>query len=94
MVLNETLASPELSARQLARKAIDARRIYISESTVYRILKREGLIKRAEIVGFRAGEEYRRKTRRINELWASDCCHLRVAYWGWYYLETAMDACS
>ncbi|NIS83035.1 MAG: DDE-type integrase/transposase/recombinase, partial [Anaerolineales bacterium] len=65
--------------------------IYISESTVYRILKREGLIKPAEIIGFKAGKEYRRKTKRINELWASDCCHLKVAYWGWYYLETVMD---
>ena len=44
-----------------------------------------------EIIGFKAGKEYRRKTKRPNELWASDCCHLRVTDWGWYYLETVMD---
>lgn len=91
VVLAEARASPELSAQQLAFKITDSGNTYISESTVYRILKREGLIKPAEIIGFKAGKEYRRKTKRINELWASDCCHLRVTYWGWHYLETVMN---
>jgi len=64
---------------------------YVSESTVFRLLKREGMIKPAEIIGFKAAKEYRRKTTRPNELWPSDCCHLRVVNWGWYYLETVMD---
>jgi len=90
-ILTEARASPELSARQLAWRVTDSGSTYISESTVYRILKREGLIKPAEIIGFKAAKEYRRKTKRPNELWASDCCHLRVSDWGWYYLETVMD---
>ena len=90
-VLAEARASPELSCRQLAWKVTDSGHTYVSESTVYRILKREGLIKPAEIIGFKAAKEYRRKTKRPNELWASDCCHLRVIDWGWYYLETVMD---
>jgi transposase InsO family protein len=49
------------------------------------------MIKPAEIIGFKAAKEYRRKTTRTNELWASYCCHLRVTDWGWYYLETVMD---
>ncbi len=49
------------------------------------------MIKPAEIIGFKAAKEYRRKTNRPNELWATDCCHLRVIDWGWYYLETVMD---
>jgi transposase InsO family protein/transposase-like protein len=90
-VLAEARASPEISCRQLAWKVTDSGHTYISESTVYRILKREGLIKPAEIIGFKAAKEYRCKTKRSNELWASDCCHLRVIDWGWYYLETVMD---
>ncbi len=90
-VLAEARASPELSCRQLAWKVTDSGHTYVSESTVYRILRREGLIKPVEIVGFKAAKEYRRKTKRPNELWASDCCHLRVIDWGWYYLETVMD---
>jgi len=91
VVLAEARASLELSAGQLALKVTDTGHTYISESSVYRILKREGLIKAAEIIGFKAGKEYRRKTKHINELWASDCCHLKVTYWGWYYLDTVMD---
>jgi putative transposase len=90
-VLAEARASPELSCRQLACTLTDGAGMYISESTVYRILKREGLIRPAEIIGFKAAKEYHRKTIRPNELWASDCCHLRVSDWGWYYLETVMD---
>jgi len=87
----EARASPQLSCRQLALSITDSYEVYISESTVYRVLKREGLIKPAEIVGFKAAKEYRRKTGRPNELWATDCCHLRVTDWGWYYLVTVMD---
>ena len=90
-VLSLARASPELSPRQLALILIDTQGAYISESTVYRILKREGLIKPAEIVGFKAGKEYHRKTKGPNELWATDCAHLRVVGWGWYYLVTVLD---
>lgn len=90
-ILAEARASPQLSCRQLALTITDAGKMYISESTVYRILKREGLIKPAEIIGFKAAKEYRRKTKQPNELWASDCCHLKVIDWGWYYLVTVMD---
>ena len=90
-VLAEARASPELSSRQLAWKVTDSSSTYVSESTAYRILKKAGLIKPAEIIGFKAAKEYRRKTKRPNELWATDCCHLKVVDWGWYYLETVMD---
>jgi len=90
-ILSEARASPEISCRQLAFQITDSGCSYISESTVYRILRREGLIKPAEITGFKASKEYHRKTKRINELWATDCCHLRVTDWGWYYLDTVMD---
>ena len=90
-ILAQARASPELSSRQLALRIADAEGLYVSESTVFRILRREGLIKPAEIVGFKAGKEYHRKTKRPNELWATDCAHLKVVDWGWYYLVTVMD---
>jgi len=52
--------TPDLSCWQLALRIVDGEGLYISESTVFRILKREGLIKPAEIVGFNAGKEYHR----------------------------------
>jgi transposase InsO family protein len=90
-VLTQARASPDLSARQLALKLVDEDGWYVSESTIFRILKREGLIKPAEVVGFKAGKEYHRKTKRPNELWATDCAHFKVFDWGWYYLVTVMD---
>ena len=90
-ILIQARASPELSARQPALKLVDSEGWYVSESTVFRILKREGLIKSAEIVGFKAGKEYHRKTKRPNELCTIDCAHLKVIDWGWHYLVTVMD---
>ena len=91
MVIYHARASPELSPRQLSLKLVDNYDCWISESTVYRILKREGLVKRSEMKGFVAGKEYHRKTKRANEMWATDCNYLRVVDWGYYYLVTVMD---
>jgi len=90
-ILAEARTSPELSCRQVALTITDSNGAYLSESTVYRVLKKAGLIKPAEIIGFKAAKEYRRKTRHRNELWATDCCHLKVIDWGWYYLVTVLD---
>jgi len=90
-ILSLARASPELSAQQFALRIVDSEDLHVSESTVFRILKREGLIKPAEIVDFKAGKEYQRKTKKPNELWATDCAHLKVVDWGWYYLITVMD---
>jgi putative transposase len=69
---------------------VDSEGWYVSENTVFRILKREGLIKPTEIVSFKAGNEYHCKTNRLNELWATGCAHLKVIDWE-YYLVTVMD---
>ena len=75
----------------MALTITDSKEAYLSESTVYRVLKEAGLIKAAEIIGFKAAKEYRRKTKHPNELWASDCCHLKVIDWGYYYLVSVLD---
>jgi len=90
IVLANAVEYPELSPRQLALKITDDGS-YISESTVYRLLKREGLIKPAQIKGFKASHEYHHKTKRPNQMWATDCSYLKVTGWGFYYLVTVMD---
>jgi len=90
-VLAKAIDWPELSPRQLALKITDTNGWYISESTVYRLLKRQGLIKPAQTKGFKASKEYHHKTKRPNELWATDCSYLKVTGWGYYYLVTVMD---
>ena len=62
----------------------------VSESTVYRILRREGLVKRSEM-RLAAGKEYHRKTTGSHQMWATDVSYFRVVGWGYYYLVTVMD---
>ena len=63
---------------------------FVSESTVYRILRREGLVKSPEIQ-LKAGQEYHRKATGPHQLWATDASYFRVVGWGYYYLLTVMD---
>ena len=81
---------PELSSRQLATWITDNAGFAVSESTVYRILRREGLVKRPE-VQLVAGKEYHTKTTRPHQMWATDASYFRVVGWGYYYLVTVMD---
>jgi len=82
--------APELSSRQLAAWITDNAGFAVSESTVYRILRREGLVRRQE-TQFTAAKEYHTKTTQPHQLWATDASYFRVAGWGYYYLVTVMD---
>jgi len=82
--------SPELSSRQLATWITDNAGFAVSESTVYRILRREGLVKRQE-TQLTAANEYHTKTKRPHQMWATDASYFRVVGWGYYYLVTVMD---
>ena len=62
----------------------------VSESTVYRILRREGLVKSPEMQ-LKAGKEYHRKTTGPHQMWATDASYFKVIGWGYYYLVTVMD---
>ena len=82
--------SPDLSSRQLSAWITDNEGFAVSESTVYRILRREGLVKRQEIQPM-AANEYHTKTTRPHQMWATDASYFRVIGWGYYYLVTVMD---
>ncbi len=81
---------PDLSSRQLSAWITDNKGFAVSESTVYRILRREGLVKRQE-TQLMAAKEYHTKTTRPHQLWATDASYFRVVGWGYYYLVTVMD---
>jgi len=81
---------PDLSSRQLSAWITDHEGFAVSESTVYRILKREGLVKRQEIQPT-AANEYHTKTTRPHQMWATDASYFKVVGWGYYYLVTVMD---
>ena len=89
-VLTAAREMPELSCRQLAAWTTDNMGFSVSESTVYRILRREGLVKRPEMQ-LAAGKEYHRKTTGPHQMWATDASYFRVVGWGYYYMVTVMD---
>ena len=89
-VLAVARGSPASSSRQLAKWITDNDDFSVSEATVYRILKREGLVKRME-VPVPASKEYRHKTTAPHQMWATDASYFRVPGWGYYYMVTVMD---
>ena len=89
-VLAAARESPEWSSRQLATWITDHLRLSVGESTVYRLLKREGLVKPPEMQ-LVAGKEYQRKTSGPHQMWATDASYFRVVGWGYYYMVTVMD---
>ena len=90
-VIDLALQKTELSARELACHFTDERRYFLSESTVYRILKAADLITSPAYVLMSASERFQHPTQRVNEMWQTDFTYLRVVGWGWYYLSTVMD---
>ena len=90
MVLDVALEHTDLSSRQLAAWITDNKGFSVTESTVYRILKRQALIKSPEMK-MAAGKEVHTKTTRPHQMWATDASYFRVSGWGFYYLVTVMD---
>ena len=90
-VIDLALKKTELSARELACHFTDDRRYFLSESSVYRILKAADLITSPAYVLMSASDRFQHPTQRVNEMWQTDFTYLRVIGWGWYYLSTVMD---
>jgi putative transposase len=90
-ILDLSLKHPELSSREIAVKFTDDRRYFISESSVYRILKAQGLITTPAYPLQLAKDEFQDKTTRINQMWQTDFTYCRVIGWGIYYLSTIMN---
>jgi transposase InsO family protein len=85
------LEHPEKSPRELSCYITDKRGYYISESTVYRILKAHDLVTSPLYTVISAHEKFPQPTKAVNELWQTDFTFFKVVYWGWYYLSTVLD---
>ena len=79
------------SPRELAWHLTDTAGYFISESSVYRILKVNDLITSPAYTVLSAKDTFDQPTTRVNQLWQTDFTYLKVVQWGWYYLSTVMD---
>lgn len=90
-VLEVAREHPERSCREIAWLITDQGESFISESSVYRILKAYDLITSPVFTVISAKDRFEHPTTRTNELWQTDFTYLKVVHWGWYYLSTVMD---
>jgi putative transposase len=90
-ILETALLFPDWSPRQVSCLITDTAGFAVSESSVYRLLKSEGLIQSVQSKTFPAGAEYRVKTSKPNQQWQTDATYLLVKNWGWYYLISVLD---
>ena len=85
------LDQPELSPRELAVRFTDEEKYFVSEASVYRLLKARDLITSPAYIVIKAAEEFKDKTTAPNQLWQTDFTYLKIMGWGWYYLSTVLD---
>jgi transposase InsO family protein len=90
-VVEIALDQPALSPRELACHITDNHGWFISESSVYRILKKRGLITSPVWILMQAADEFKDKTTYVHQQWQMDFTYFKIIGWGWYYLSTVLD---
>ncbi len=90
-IVKLALKYPEESPRQLTYRFIEGNAYFVSESSVYRILKSYDLIASPAFEVITAKDKFDNPTKRVNEMWQTDFTQFLVLDWGWYYLSTVLD---
>ena len=90
-IVQLALDEPELSPRELATRFTDTANYFVSEASVYRLLKAHDLITSPVYIVMKAADEFKDKTTAPNQLWQTDFTYLKVTGWGWFYLSTVLD---
>jgi transposase InsO family protein len=90
-VIQLALDEPALSPRELAARFTDTKSYFISEASVYRLLKAQGLVTSPAFIVIKAAEAFKDKTTAPNQLWQTDFTYLKVIGWGWFYLSSVLD---
>ena len=90
-VVELALEHPDQSSRQLAWQFTDQEGYFISESSVYRILKGYDLLENPAFEIIPVKEKFEKPTKRVNEMWQTDFTQFKIVGWGWYYLSTVLD---
>ena len=90
-IVELALERPDLSSRELACYIVDNEGWFVSESTVYRVLKSRGLVTTPAYRLMEAADQFYNPTTAPNQLWQTDFTYFKIKQWGWYYLSTVLD---
>lgn len=90
-IIRLALDESTLSPRELAVRFTDTKGYFVSEASVYRLLKARDLIASPAFIVVKAADEFKDKTTAPNQLWQTDFTYLKVIGWGWFYLSTVLD---
>jgi putative transposase len=90
-IVELALAEPQLSPRELAVHFTERERYFVSEASVYRLLKAHDLVTSPAFLVGKAADEFKDKTTAPDQLWQTDFTYLKVTGWGWFYLSTVLD---
>jgi putative transposase len=90
-IIELALEETELSPRELAVRFTDTKGSFVSEATVYRLLKAHDLITSPAFIVIKAANEFHDKTAAPNQMWQTDFTYLKIIGWGWHYLSTILD---
>jgi len=90
-IIELALDKPDLSPRELAVHYTENKAYFVSESSVYRLLKEQDLITSPAYILMQASDKFQHPTTRVNEMWQTDFTYFKIIGWGWYYLSTVLD---
>ncbi|MDQ0458409.1 hypothetical protein QO005_004772 [Rhizobium paknamense] len=90
-IITMALDHADLSPREPAVKFTHTESYFVSEASVYRLLKAHDLITSPAYIIIKANDEFKDKTVRPNEMWQTDFTYLKVISWGWFYPSTILD---
>lgn len=91
VVVGLSLEHPKLTPGELSVLLLKESQIFVSESSLYRILHKRGLLERIEHDFVLAADEFHHKTEFANDMLQTDFTYFKVKGWGWYYLFTVID---
>jgi putative transposase len=77
-VIDVALEKPELTRRELGWHITDRNGAFISQSSVYRILRDYDLLSSPAYIVLSAADEFRHKSERVHELWQTDFTYFKI----------------
>jgi hypothetical protein len=76
---------------ELAVAFADKQQYFVSEASVYRLLKAHDPITSPALILMKAADHFAQTTTAPNQLWQTDFPYLGLIGWGWFYLSTVLD---